>query len=216
MTALWDGGRGLIVLAVICLLGLYWRLRTGLRYGRIARQCENLDKTKDRHLQAIKSQFEELSHLRKGLGNLPVFLQRSLRRYRVRGLPLMTWNRLASLAAGADILGGLLLAAVAFIRGQDIRTVVFYGAAGVVLGGMGVLFGILVDNGGREEQTVICLQDAFENRIFPQLAEEGLSEKDGFASRGLRESREEEAPPVYTIKPEEEEVIEEIFREYFS
>ncbi|MCD8011248.1 MAG: hypothetical protein LUF34_10935 [Lachnospiraceae bacterium] len=215
MLELWDGGRGLVVLAVICLLGLLWRQRAARRYRRIARQCENLDTTRDRRLRALRSQFEELSHLRNGIENLPIFLRRALGNDRVRGLTLRRWDAMANAAAFLDLLGGLLLAAVAFTRNQDIRTIVFYGASGVVLGAVGVLTGILTDNAGREEQALICLQDAFENQILPALNAE-TRDREEWSGRERSRTREAEAPPVYTLKPEEEAVVEEIFQEYFS
>ena len=212
MVVFWDHGRGLLVLTIIAVLGLYWRFRVTMRYRRIMKQCESVDVTKDRYLRTWRSQMEELSQMRNGFGNLAVFLQKALRKYRVRGITLHRWNQLADVAAGIDILGGLILAGICFWRNQDIRTIVFYGAAGVVLGSAGILFGILLDNRQKEEQTWICLRDCFENRIFPQITKEP-DDRDTWYGRDRPEWG-QRTSPVYIMTPEEEAVVEEIFKEY--
>ena len=107
-----------------------------------------------------------------------------------------------------SLLGGLGMGAAAWLLHLDYRYVILYGASGVVLGCAGILFRILFDNAGKEAQTLECLAERFEEQLLPRIQRSR-------ALRGGERSPKPVQPPV-TLGPEEEKILEDVFREYLT
>lgn len=199
---------GLYVITGLTLLGLLCRLAVNRRCRRLMRQSENLNATKDKQLKNWKKQFEELSDIGNGIRHTGSYLEKCFRRCRTLGLTLRAWRRLAVLATVLSLLGGLGMGAAAWLLHLDYRYVILYGASGVVLGCAGILFRILFDNAGKEAQTLECLAERFEEQLLPRIQRSR-------ALRGGERSPKPVQPPV-TLGPEEEKILEDVFREYLT
>ena len=55
------------------------------------------------------------------------------------------------------------------IRDRDYRIIVMNGSAGIVLGGAGILFQILLDNRGKEALALEALVESFEKQLLPRI-----------------------------------------------
>ncbi len=197
---------GLFGITGLTLLGLFCRLAVNRRCRKLTRQSENLNTTKDKQLKNWKRQYEELSGIGNGIRHTEDYLEKCLRRCRTLGLTLRAWRRLAAFCAVLSLLGGLGMGAAAWMLDLDYRYAILYGASGVVLGCAGVLFRMLLDNAGKEAQTAECLAERFEEQLLPRLR------------KGGGRSSWEAGPvqPPLSLGPEEEKILEDVFREYLT
>lgn len=199
---------GILILTGIAVLGICCRLVVNRRCRKLIRQSEDLNTTKDKQLRRWKTQFEELSEIGKGIASPAGYLEKCFRRCRALGLTLRAWRRLAGAATILSILGGLGLAAASYLLSLDYRILVMNGSAGIVLGGAGILFQILLDNHGKEALALEHVAENFEKQLLPKIERNRHFRRGALAPGPVQ--------PPFTLGPEEEKVLEDIFREYLT
>jgi hypothetical protein len=199
---------GIFILTGIAVLGICCRLVVNRRCRKLIRQSEDLNTTKDKQLKRWKTQFEELSEIGNGITSPAGYLEKCFRRCRALGFPLRLWRHLAGAATVLSILGGLGLAAASYLLNLDYRIIVMNGSAGIVLGGAGILFQILLDNRGKEAMALEALVESFEKQLLPRIERNRHFRRGSLTPKPVQ-------PPV-TLGPEEEKVLEDIFREYLT
>lgn len=199
---------GIFILTGIAVLGVCCRLVVNRRCRKLIRRSKDLNTTKDKQLRRWKTQFEELSEIGNGISSPTGYLEKRIRRCPALGLPLRAWRRLAGFATVLSILGGLGLAVASYLLDLDYRIVILHGAAGIVLGGFGILFQLLLDNRGKEALALEAVTECFEKQLLPKI------ERNRHFRRGALTPTPVQ-PPI-TLGPEEEKVLEDIFREYLT
>lgn len=199
---------GLYVIAGLTLLGVCCRLMVNRRFRKLTRRSENLNTTKEKQLRNWKKQYEELSDIGNGIRSTEGYLEKCFRRCRTLGLTLSFWKRLAALTTVLSFLGGLGMGTAAWLLDLDYRYMILYGASGVVSGCAGILFRILLDNQGREAETRELLAERFEEQLLPRIQR-------GRYLRGTDRPPKPVQPPM-TLGPEEEKILEDVFREYLT
>ena len=199
---------GLYVITGLTLLSVCCRLVVNRRFRKLARRSENLNTTKEKQLRNWKKQYEELSDIGNGIRSTEGYLEKCFRRCRALGLPLGFWKRLASFSTVLSFLGGLGMGTASWLLDLDYRYVILYGASGVVLGCAGILLRILLDNQGKEAETRELLAERFEEQLLPRIQR----------ARQLRGADRTPRPvqPPMTLGPEEEKILEDVFREYLT
>ena len=207
MVVFLQSRQGLAVSAALALLSILVRWMVSRRYSRIAGQAERMDTTKDKTLKNWKKQFEELAGIRKGVTNIPGFVDKCLKRYRRWGITLRKWNSAANGLALLSMFSGVLLAFGAYWYDLDYRLLILYGSGGVIFGGIAVLTGNVLDPAGRKELARLALLDYFENTLLPDL--------EGRPGRSRRKVQPLQSPKL-TLEPEEEAVLKDVFSEYLT
>jgi len=209
MVVFLESNLGLAILAGVAFLGILMKLMVGRRYRRIMRQVEKIDTTKDKYVKSWKKQFEELSNIRNGISNVAIFSEKCLQRYRKWGLSLRGWNALSNLMVILTLFGGLLGGFGAYWYALDYRVMILHGSAGVVLAGAALVTGVLVDSTAKEDQALVALQDVLENNLLPRIEEER------YHTRGVLTPQPLQTPTI-TLDPEDEKILEDVFREYLT
>ena len=198
---------GLAVSAAFAFLSILMRWMVSRRYSWIARQAERMDTTKDKTLKNWKIQFEELAGIRKGVTNIPAFVDKCLKKYRRWGITLKKWNGMADGLVLFSLFSGLVLAFGAYWYELDYRLMILYGSGGVIFGGVALLTGNILDPAGRRELARLALLDYLENTLLPDL--------EGRPGRSRRRVQPLQSPKL-TLEPEEEAVLKDVFSEYLT
>lgn len=175
-------GKGLYVLAAVCLAGILTRLAAGSFYRRLIRESANLSLTKNRYLRTLKQNAEDTYRINQGMNNTRVYLERQLYGLKMLGLPLRAVDSLSGQLTLLCFLAGGAAAFLAYWYRSDNYYIVLYGSAGIMGGMLTMLADYGVNLEQRRQQLLNCLQDHMENVMWPRLAKEGEKPEPGLGA----------------------------------
>ena len=182
-----EMGRGLYVLAAVCLLGIMGKLLTRGIYKRLMKETGNLVMTKNKNLKNLKQRVESTYRINSGINQMPVYLERQLYDFRFMGVRLSSWANFSSQMTLLCLILGGGAAFLAYWYRMDTYYVVLYGFMGIMTG----LLTMFVDNGvnlsEKREQLLIALQDQLENSVFVRGGKGRLENSDVEAEESMEE-----------------------------
>ncbi|WP_432626769.1 hypothetical protein [Brotaphodocola sp.] len=193
MMQLLETGKALYVLAGICLMGILTRGLTRRLYKGLLKESTNLTVTKNRTLKELKTRAENAYRVNQGMRDTGAWLEHQLNEMKIMGFTLNGWSGLAMQWTWLCLLAGGTGAFLAYWYRLDTSCMVLYGAGGILMAMLTLVFDG-VTAGVRREQLMMALQDYLENVMYPRMARnqpidsENLASavRPSAASRGMR------------------------------
>ncbi|MCI8504706.1 MAG: hypothetical protein HFI67_00765 [Lachnospiraceae bacterium] len=200
-----ETGNVFYVMLVVSVLGVLSKLLVNGRYRTLIKQSQNMGTAKDKYLKQWKLKFENTYRAGKGVGNIPVYVEKNFGQYRFMGIRLSRLSRFNSLAAAFVCLGGLTAAFMTYWYADSMKIVVLYAASGVLLGGAMALWEELCNTKGKRGRLLLYIRDYFENTLVGRLeigqtaalAPEGGGMEGAFVESTMLDT-EEEADQIFT------------------
>ncbi|MDO4294691.1 MAG: hypothetical protein Q4D90_00845 [bacterium] len=160
-----EAGRGVYVVAAICILGILSKLAVNSFYKRAIKQTENMAATTNKFLKGFRQRMENTYWINQGIYNARAYIERQIFSYRFLGVSLNAWDAFSGQAVLLSLLAGGMGAYLSYWYQMDSSYIVLYGAAGA----MGALLLLLteqtVKSAQKQEQLLVCLQDYIENSM---------------------------------------------------
>lgn len=226
MMQLLETGRALYVLAGICLMGILTRGLTRRLYKGLLKESTNLTVTKNRTLKELKTRAENAYRVNQGMRDTGAWLEHQLNEMKIMGFTLNGWSGLAMQWTWLCLLAGGTGAFLAYWYRLDTSCMVLYGAGGILMAMLTLVFDG-VTAGVRREQLMMALQDYLENVMYPRMARNQpldgensasgirpVSTSKGMRSLGRLSLRSEMNSNSETAETENEETERENGREY--
>lgn len=169
MMQLLETGRALYVLAGICLMGILTRGLTRHLYKGLLKESTNLTVTKNRTLKELKTRAENAYRVNQGMRDTGAWLEHQLNEMKIMGFTLNGWSGLAMQWTWLCLLAGGTGAFLAYWYRLDTSCMVLYGAGGILMAMLTLVFDG-VTAGVRREQLMMALQDYLENVMYPRMS----------------------------------------------
>ena len=169
MMQLLETGKALYVLTGICLMGILTRGLTRSLYKGLLKESTNLTVTKNRTLKELKTRAENAYRVNQGMRDTGAWLEHQLNEMKIMGFTLNGWSGLAMQWTWLCLLAGGTGAFLAYWYRLDTSCMVLYGAGGILMAMLTMLFDG-VTAGVRREQLMMALQDYLENVMYPRMA----------------------------------------------
>ena len=169
MMQLLETGKALYVLAGLCLMGILTRGLTRRLYKGLLKESTNLTVTKNRTLKELKTRAENAYRVNQGMRDTGAWLEHQLNEMKIMGFTLNGWSGLAMQWTWLCLLAGGTGAFLAYWYRLDTSCMVLYGAGGILLAMLTLVFDG-VTAGVRREQLMMALQDYLENVMYPRMA----------------------------------------------
>lgn len=170
MLQLLETGRALYVLAAFCLAGIFARLQTQGFYKRMMKESGNMTLTKNRSLMELKQKAESTYRINQGNLDVRVFVENQMRSFKNRGMTLVGWSAFANQLTRLCFFLGGVGAFFSYWYRLDMYYVVLYGAGGILLGMLSMMFDSGINTEVRQQQLLATLTDYIENTLFARLS----------------------------------------------
>lgn len=232
MLAFLESGMGAYAILAAGLLGFISSLLAAHGYKRTLKQIDRMEKTKNPFLTGLKKKIESTRKNKEEIRNLHSFLERQTFGCRILGIRNELLESFSFRMAGISLLLGGVLAFFSYSMHWPTETITFYGAAGVLAAVVLWVQAGLIDFKDKRRRLTLYLEDYFENTYVIEETNKEALEQEKLKRRKeidyLKQSLDriaagrETPPEVEEIKQEfhftkeEEEVLEEIFKEYFA
>lgn len=217
------------------ILGVTSKLLLGRYYKKIAYAAENMGLSNRQPLKAIKTKFENSFKLNMGIHNVDAFVEKNIAKQKYMGMSIQTWDRLSYIITTLCFLVTTIGAFTQFRQDKPVETIIttlFYGAFSCTLL---LFFDAVIGTKQKREMLFTNVSDYLENNLLQRI---GVETK---TKAGKVESvKVEEEVPVRTMKDDmeylknalneiasarnidkkkitekEEEVLEDILRDFF-
>lgn len=165
-----EAGRGVYVVAAICILGILSKLAVNSFYKRAIKQTENMAATTNKFLKGFRQRMENTYWINQGIYNARAYIERQIFAYRFLGVSLNAWDGFLGQAVLLSLMAGGIGAYLSYWYQMDSSYIVLYGAVGT----MGALLLLLteqtVKSTQKQEQLLVCLQDYIENSMGRRMS----------------------------------------------
>lgn len=218
--------------AGICFLYFLIKMMLRFTYKKLIRAAGDMGRSKNRLMKMLCMKFNACYKLKIGVPNVPLFVEKYLRHYRVLGIYLKSWENVTNICivfVMVSSMGGGIWAMMYDLPGY---TVFIQLLAGVVGTGTLMLFDCLWDTADQWDLLVVDITDYLENICKPRLENEVFHPVDVEKYRREYFDGEQETPhKVVSFAPkekdlvtaedieftkEEEKVIREVIQEYMG
>lgn len=135
-TMLETGGIFYLMGAAAC-AGVFGKVIAGMTLGRLVREAGNMSQSEHKLMRLVRAKFEHACMVSDKVRNVNAFVEKFICEYRVGGLRLHTWSRLAVqsiwLVGALGILGAAVSYSVRGIGEEAFRYAAFGGVGAVLL-----------------------------------------------------------------------------------
>lgn len=171
-------GKGIYVLAAICLISLAGKLAAGSFYKRLIKETGNMMLTKNKWLRELRQRAEDTFRLNQGVANTRVFVERQVYDARVGFLTPGGWNAFSGEMTALCFLTGGAAAFLSYWYRCDSYYIILYSSVGALTG----IFNIMVDLGcgleDKRQRLCVSIQDYLENSLWKRLGRDRLPDLD--------------------------------------
>lgn len=195
MTAFLENKELVAMTIILLLLSILCRFITGIFMNSLIREAENMSITQNRFLKQCKIRFRNCYKLNDGVSNIPVFVDKTLRRIPMGRFSVEGISHLAGQLMLLSVAAAGLGACKAIIDKKTIGEILPYYLLSFL--GLYLYFSVtgLVDLDGKKEMLKVGMTDYLENHMAPRLSvlEEselaaGLAPDEAGGGRSLNES----------------------------
>lgn len=187
-------GKGIYILAAICLVSLAGKLAAGSFYKRLIKETGNMMLTKNKWLRELRQRAEDTFRLNQGVANTRVFVERQVCDARIGFLTPGGWNAFSGEMTALCFLAGGIAAFLSYWYRCDSYYIILYSSVGALTG----IFNIMVDLGcgleDKRQRLCVSIQDYLENSLWKRLGRDRLpdleEEKSGLDAAQAAVSRE--------------------------
>lgn len=187
-------GKGIYILAAICLVSLAGKLAAGSFYKRLIKETGNMMLTKNKWLRELRQRAEDAFRLNQGVANTRVFVERQVCDARIGFLTPGGWNAFSGEMTALCFLAGGIAAFLSYWYRCDSYYIILYSSVGALTG----IFNIMVDLGcgleDKRQRLCVSIQDYLENSLWKRLGRDRLpdleEEKSGLDAAQAAVSRE--------------------------
>ncbi len=195
-------------------------------YHRLIREARRMGKSGHPLMKILLKKFETCYQLKMGVENVRLFVDKYLNDYRIARLHLYSWEALGDVIFGVILLVSLLATLYIAIMGYGQRLLAEFLLTGVGVCGGILLVDVILNPRFKRTCLAIEIRDYLENVYKPRL--ENITFKSEEMEKYHREyfeeerakldellaMKQEETVPQVQFTKEEEEIIEEVLREY--
>lgn len=196
-------------------------------YRKLIRSAEQISKSEHPLMKMLLKKFETCYELKMGVENVEVFVDKYLNSYKKAGIHLYTWEVLGDVMFGVTLLTSLLANLYISIMSDNRQTVLAFLLVGMAVCGLIILEDILLNLRFKRRVLMTEIRDYLENIYKPRLENQAFKseEMEEYHREYFEEERAQldellsmkqaEEPPVkIQFTKEEEEIIEEVLKEY--
>ena len=167
-------GKGIYILAAICLVSLAGKLAAGSFYKRLIKETGNMMLTKNKWLRELRQRAEDAFRLNQGVANTRVFVERQVCDARIGFLTPGGWNAFSGEMTALCFLAGGIAAFLSYWYRCDSYYIILYSSVGALTG----IFNIMVDLGcgleDKRQRLCVSIQDYLENSLWKRLGRDRL------------------------------------------
>lgn len=218
--------------AGVCLLYFLVKMIVRHTYKKLIRASRDMGHSRNRLMKTLRMKFDTCYQLKIGVPNVPLFVEKYLRHYRVLGVHLKTWENFTSLCVIFVMVSSMGSGIWAMMHELPSSIVFLQLLSGVLGTGFLLLCDYLWNTVNQWDTLVVDITDYLENICKPRLENETFHPVDveKYRKEYFEEGQEalnkvvnlvpKEKDPV-TMKeieftPEEEDVIREVIQEYLG
>ena len=196
-------------------------------YRRLIREAGQMAQSGNVLMKMLLKKFETCYELKMGVENVDIFVKKYLNTYKKAGIHLYTWEIVGDVMFGMTLLVSLLANLYISFMEYDRRIIVSFLLTGVLVCGVIILEDIFLNIPFKRQRLMVEIRDYLENIYKPRLDNQTFrkEEMEEYHREYFDEERaqldellamktEEESPVRIQFTKEEEEVIEEVLKEY--
>lgn len=220
-----ENGSAAYIMFFIFLLGIAANIVMALFYTNLIKETENMSSTKKKLLKQIKLKFESCYRLNLDVNNVEVFIDKYIYRYKICGMNLNTMNHIVDLPALFCVMIGVGSGIIGILYESKMDLIVSYVSAGTFLAIFLVILSQMADIDMKRQILVTNIQDYLENTLLNRLTgdttptpvekAEEIEQVEQMSIQSVPDVQPVKKP-VFSIKKEEEQIIEEILKEFLS
>lgn len=179
-----EGHYLLYAILVTGLIGLISRVVLSKVMRKLLREAESMGTTSQEVLLLIKRKYEAGAMVNRSIKNTEVFVERYLHRYQVGGMTLKRIGTITYEMMLCAMILGCIGGVGAYFEGMEIRQIVLYPAAAVLIVMLLLFCEAFLEVDGKLEQLKLMIMDYLDNTMEPRLKMQtaGLSGKRGIES----------------------------------
>lgn len=158
-----------VAMACICGFGVIGKLLARHCYQMLLRQSENISTAKNKFLRQIKSKYEGVYRINRGVKNTNAFVKKQLYRYRYGILRLETLDNFSAWGAILCFAIGVGNSCYLMRSTQSLRVLAFPVGAGILAAAGLILIDRAADNHSRRQELISHVQDYLENNVSSRM-----------------------------------------------
>ena len=218
--------------AVICLVSLFVKLMLRHTYKRLLRAASDIGHSRHRLMKNICMRFEACYQLKIGVPNVPLFVEKYLRHYRVFGVHMKAWEHIYMLCVILVMAGSMANSIWNMMQGGGSTEVFLPLLTGIIGTGVLLFMDFMWNTEEQWKLLQIDITDYLENVCKPRLEneiyhpaelqnyqKEYFDEADkvvNFEQKQAEKNGEQPTVPEINFTEEEEKVIREVIHEYLG
>lgn len=218
--------------AILCLISLLVKLMLRHTYRRLLRAASDIGHSRHRLMKNICMRFEACYQLKIGVPNVPLFVEKYMRHYRVLGIHMKAWEHVNMLSVILVMAGSMANSIWNMMQGGGSTEVFLPLLTGIIGTGILLFMDFMWNTEEQWKLLQIDITDYLENVCKPRLEneiyhpaelqnyrKEYFDEADkvvNFEQKQAEKNGEQTATPEFNFTEEEEKVIREVIHEYLG
>lgn len=218
--------------AGICLLYFLAKMVLRHTYKRLLKAARDMGHSKHRLMKTLCKKFDTCYQLKIGVPNVPLFVEKYLRHYRVMGIHLKTWENVTNLCIIFVMVSSMGSGIWAMMHDLPSAAVFLQLLSGVVGTGLLLLIDYIWNTSNQWDLLIVDMTDYLENICKPRMEQETFHplEVEQYQREYFEEEGEAPGKVVNLVPkekdlvtaedlaftPEEENVIREVIQEYLG